>query len=70
MTFKQVVMFCYDQPDFVREWSRLRGVSFSKTPIDLMIDKATGYQAKVMRMFIEDVKDLVWDRIGPEARNV
>jgi hypothetical protein len=53
MNFKETVLFCYDQKEFRSNWERLRKIKFSSNP-------------KIMKLFIKDIKDLVWDRMARE----
>ena len=50
MTFKETVLFCFDDKEYRRGWERLREKKLSNNP-------------KTMRLFIKDVKNLIWDRI-------
>jgi hypothetical protein len=52
MKFDEVVMKCFDNKEFVRNWERLRKKKLKGD--------------KNMLLFIEDVKDLVWDRVPSE----
>ena len=52
--FQKCVMATFDTPGFVSNWERLR-------KIPLRGDKA-------MKRFIEDVRDVVWDRLPIETR--
>ena len=52
-------------PDFVREWERLRGFRAPRAPIDAMVDEACGLNDEKARLFIEDVRELIYDRIEP-----
>lgn len=63
MTRLDVVMTCAACPEFVTEWSRLRGVGFPRHAPDRLIDDATGYSADIARLFIDDVIDLVISRL-------
>lgn len=49
--------------EFIMQWARLRGVSLPATPIDQMVDDATGRSDAVAAQFIADVKELVYDRV-------
>jgi hypothetical protein len=48
MNFKDVVLATFDNKEFVTNWERLREKKL--TP-------------KTMRLFIKDVKNLIWDRL-------
>jgi len=73
------VLLAIRDPEFIEGWGRLRGItlakSIPKTPIDFLIHKATGYDkvvdAKTEATFcqlVEDVKDVVWDRLPAEVQ--
>lgn len=49
MKFEEMVMACFDNKEFVSNWERLRK------------KKCRG--KKNMELFIEDIKNTVWDRI-------
>jgi hypothetical protein len=63
MTFKDVLFYCAGQDEFVAQWERLRGVRLPRSPIEKMIDEATGNDSAIARLFINDVFDLVWSRL-------
>ncbi len=65
MSLLDVLVHCWNDREFVREWSRLRGVSIAVAPIEMMIDKATGNDKRVIELFVADVIDLVWNRLEP-----
>lgn len=52
--FKKCVMACFDIPEFVSNWQRLREKS---------IHTKSG-----LRLFIKDVRSTVWERLDIEAR--
>lgn len=67
-TFLDCVMLCARTPEFVENWQRLRGMSLGKTPIDRMIDEATGYDREICEQFLNDVWECVWARFpGADA---
>ena len=50
MTFEEVVFECIENKELVREFNRLSGTCINidnRSPIHLMIDKATGYQKEI-----------------------
>jgi hypothetical protein len=49
--------------DYVREWARLRGVTFPGNPIERMVDEATGHSDSIAALFIGDFIDMVWFRV-------
>jgi hypothetical protein len=38
--------------ELYKEWCRLKGYSLGKSPIEVKIDEATGYEAARMREFV------------------
>ena len=52
--FHKTVIDTFNIPEFVSNWERLR-----KVPLR---------GKKAMDLFINDVRDTVWDRLTPEAR--
>lgn len=67
MTFPEVVMECFDNPDLMREYRRLKGGDFGlpKSPVDAMVDDATGFVDEQAKEFVQFVWDVVWCRIPP-----
>lgn len=49
MNFNEVVMFCFDDKNFVKQWERLRNLKL--------------HGKKAMNLFIKDVRNLVWERL-------
>ncbi len=67
-----VITETLNTPEFLEQYDRLRGTSFSKSahPMAHMVDVATGkFERDALRLF-EDIIDLVWDRLpaSPETR--
>lgn len=68
---------CLNKPEFVFHYNRLRGTSIGtpdkRSPIEVMIDKASGYTAvadkreKEMLEFIEFVDQYVWAPVLAQA---
>ena len=60
--FEKLVLLVAGNEEFVRNYGRLRGTSLSKmatrSPLDTMIDEATGRQDAELAQFAADVKDL------------
>jgi hypothetical protein len=79
MTFEDCVKECFMTPDFVKQFNRLTGCKLledNRTPIDRMIDSATGYdkeidaqQREYFRRFLSFVFEFVWLRIIPEINS-
>lgn len=70
MTFEDVVMECWGNDEFVRQFNRLAGTHLKETkraPIEMLIDNATGYEPGMddaeAHKFFAFVKDMVWDRL-------
>ncbi len=51
MNFKETVMACYDNKEYRANWERLRKIRLHEK------------NEKALKLFIQDVKDLIWDRI-------
>ena len=56
-------------PELVEQFDRLYGCSLSRarSPIEQMIDKATGYQDDQLRKFTEFVHDSIYMRLPDDA---
>lgn len=52
--FEKCVMVAFDNKEYVSNWERLRGKKLSG--------------ATAMRLFIKDVRNLLWDRMPVVAR--
>jgi hypothetical protein len=65
MNTLDVIRACAACPEFVANWARLRGVHLPTTPIDRMIDDATGRNDDIAQQFVADVFDLVIGRLEP-----
>lgn len=71
MDFKAVVLYCAEQPEFLKEFNRLTGCKLGKprAPVEVLIDEATGYVPNSeddMLRFIAFVYETVW-RTLPET---
>lgn len=74
MDFSDCVMECARNDDFIREFNRLTGCHFGKSldrkPIEIMVDKATGYSGEshedIVR-FIQFVWEFVWCTLPEES---
>jgi hypothetical protein len=53
-------------PVFVVHWARLRGISLPDTPMDWLHANACGTSDSIASLFIEDVRELIYDRL-PEV---
>lgn len=74
ITFDAVVQQCAATPEFVAEFDRLTGSRLSsigrRSPLDAMIDGATGWEDEQLRRFCVFVAETVWATLPapPEAR--
>lgn len=69
MTFHECLMFCAKQSELVENFNRLTGYKLGepRSPIDQMIDQATGLEDEAMREFISFVHEFVWLRLPREV---
>ena len=79
MRFDDCVRYCAEQPEFVQQFNRMTGCRLGErdpsTPIDALIDEATGCAAErkvkkaaEAKMFEKFVYDAVWSCIDPADR--
>lgn len=58
-------------PDFVREYDRIRGTALSRlgsrSGIEAAIDDATGRTEFEVKQFMADVADVIWHRLSPQT---
>ena len=64
LTFGDCVVAAAGNDEFVENWMRLRGVKLARSPIDRMVDAATGHGDTIAMMFLADVHELIWSRMG------
>lgn len=71
VTFVDALLASITNLDLVEQYDRLFGASLSKiakrTPVEQMIDDATGYEDAQMAGFVAFVYDVVWCRLPPEV---
>ena len=74
MTFEDVVMECWRNKDLMREYRRLHNSKIgldTRTPIERMVDEATGHipgpSTEEAFAFFDFVREFVWDRLPDEA---
>lgn len=76
MNFEECLMECASQPELVQQFNRLTGSNLGekRSPIDIMVDNATGYENIVAAQqneqcarFVEFVYNCVWLRLAPVA---
>jgi hypothetical protein len=54
-------------PVYVMQWARIRGIELPETPMDWLVDDSTGRADSIAALFIEDVRELIYDRLpAPE----
>ena len=51
-------------PEYVMRWAEMRGVTLPKTPMDWLIDDSTGRCDAIAKLFIEDVRELIYARLS------
>jgi hypothetical protein len=78
LTFVDTLLYCISTPELVSEFNRLSGCSLGvdkRSPLERMIDKATGYEAvrketvnSEFEKFVEFVYEFVWTRLPPDER--
>lgn len=70
LTFLGCVLRSLDNDELVAQFDRLTGRNVGRkgSPLDLVIDEATGRQADDLDAFIAFVRDVVWDRLPAEVR--
>lgn len=70
VTFLGCVREAARQPGLVREFDRLAGTHLSKiaerSPLDAMIDEATGRDREAILKFLDFVYECVYTRLPPE----
>jgi hypothetical protein len=64
--FADWVTLCARTPEYVNNWARLRGISVPRTPMDRLIDDASGRSEDTAKLFMADAFDL-WQRISDPA---
>lgn len=72
ISFSDVVMRCWDDADFMTEYRRLTGSTLGapRSPVDRLVDDATGRgdaDEQEALAFFAFVRDVIWDRLPPEA---
>lgn len=63
MKFDDIVVECYNNLEFVKEYNRMTGSSIrtSKTPIEYLIDKSTGKEKDELINFINFVDKYIFN---------
>jgi hypothetical protein len=70
ITFLGCVLRSLNDDELVAHFDRLTGRNVGRkgSPLELMIDEATGRRADDLDAFIAFVRDVVWDRLPSEVR--
>lgn len=72
MNFAECVNYCAANQEFVEGFDRLTDSHFStvanRTPLDALIDEATGRDRTAAFKFVAFVWETVWTRLPTEAR--
>jgi len=63
MKFDDIVVECYNNLEFVKEYNRMTGSSIgtSKTPIEYLIDKSTGKEKDELTNFVRFVDKYIFN---------
>lgn len=71
LDFEAVVKRCLGMKSLVEQFDRLTGsnLSLSGTPLDLLIDEATGRTSEDLRLFTEFVYIAIWTPLLERQRN-
>jgi hypothetical protein len=80
LTFLDCLWVAVSNAELVANYNRLTGEHLGeqpkRSPIELLVDQATGYEETVqdveverMRKFASFVKDIVWDRLPQDIRD-
>lgn len=77
LQFKECVMESLGNQEFVKGFNRLTGSSLclpsAQSPIEALIDEATGYadakQEENVQKFLAFVYEVVWIRLPPEVKD-
>lgn len=62
MTFYDCLMECAGNKELVKEFDRLNNsnLSLKGSPINIMVDEATGKQKEDLRMFVDFCYEFIW----------
>lgn len=61
--FQACIYECMRADGYVENWARLRGVKLPSSPIEQMIDHATGFYEGIGELFVTDVYEMVYSRV-------
>ena len=60
-TLEETIKMCLENQDFIKEYERLLGQKLvAGSPIEKMIDEATGYDKKLTNDFFNFIRDYIW----------
>lgn len=60
-TLEETIKLCIQTPELIKEYERLLDKKFvPSSPIEKMIDEATGYDKKLAHDFFNFVRDYIW----------
>lgn len=65
----QCVAMCSTNAEFVATWCKMTGYYLSVSPINKLIDEATGWDKRIASQFLAFVRDIVWNRLPAEHRD-
>ena len=60
----------FDNDEIVQQFNRLRGCSINKpvSPMEQLVDNATGKLDHDIVKFVEFVQDCIWERLDPQTQ--
>lgn len=70
VTFLDCVNAAAGQPGLVREFERLHNLSRGRTPIERMVDEATGFGDHYAQTFLTFVRRAIWETLPPQQRRM
>lgn len=70
VSFSECVTTAFSTKELVAEFDRLGGTNLllQGTPLDVEIDWASGRVHRELQLFIEFVRDCIWDRLPDDVR--
>lgn len=68
VSFAECVAAALNNPEYVANWQRLRGVRMPVSALEQLIDNGTGYNHYIARLFLDDVLDLLYLRLPADVR--
>jgi len=61
--FALCLLMAVNTPEFIQNWERLRGIKLPKNHLEQLIDDATGASDKWAQLFVQDVRELIYERL-------